>query len=96
MHMPGVLAADFHRGKCGLVWENRALASGMSLTEIKAAVRGLTPAELVDIEHLVVELRHAGEAEPRVREALPTDAGVPAAMDAVFDKHRELLRRLAQ
>ena len=68
----------------------------MSLTEIKAAVRGLTPAELVDIEHLVVELRHAGETEPRVREAQPGDADVPAAMDAVFEKHRELLRRLAQ
>ena len=96
MLMPGILAADFHRGKCGLVWENRALASGMSLTEIKAAVRGLTPAELVDIEHLVVELRHAGKTELRVGEAQPGDTDVPAAMDAVFDKHRELLRRLAQ
>ena len=69
----------------------------MSLTEIKAAVRGLTPAELVDIEHLVVKLRHGGgETDARVREAQPGDDDVPAAMDAVFEKHRELLRRLAQ
>lgn len=68
----------------------------MSLAEIKHAVRALTPAELADIERLVVELRQrAGEAEPRIREAQAGDADVPAAMDAVFEKHRELLR-LAQ
>ena len=69
----------------------------MSLAEIKNAVRALTPAELVDIELLVVELRQrAGDAAPAIREAQPADADVPAAMDAVFEKHRELLRRLAQ
>ena len=69
----------------------------MSLAEIKNAVRALTPAELADIERLVAELRcRTGEAEPPIREAQPADADVPAAMDAVFEKHRELLRRLAQ
>ena len=69
----------------------------MSLAEIKNAVRGLTPADLADIERLVAELRgREGEAESRIREAQPSDADVPAAMNAVFDKHRELLRRLAQ
>ena len=69
----------------------------MSLAEIKNAVRALTPAELSDIERLVIELRHrAGEDEQRIREAQSDDADVPAAMDAVFEKHRELLRRLAQ
>ena len=69
----------------------------MSLAEIKNAVRALTPAELADIERLVAELRRGtAEAEPRIREAQPADADVPAAMDGVFEKHRELLRRLAQ
>ena len=69
----------------------------MSLAEIKDAVRALTPAELADIERLVAELRRrTAEVEPRIREAQPADADVPAAMDAVFEKHRELLRRLAQ
>jgi hypothetical protein len=69
----------------------------MSLAEIKDAVRRLTPAELADIERLVVDLRREAEgSECRVREARPTDPDVPAAMDAVFEKHRELLRRLAQ
>lgn len=69
----------------------------MSLAEIKDAVRRLTPAELVDIERLVADLRREAEvSETRVREVQPNDPDVPAAMDAVFEKHRELLRRLAQ
>ena len=68
----------------------------MSLAEIKNAVRALTPAELADIERLVVDLpRRAGETGTAIREAQPADGDVPAAMDAVFEKHRELLRRLA-
>ena len=68
----------------------------MSLAEIKDAVRGLTPAELADIEQLVVELRQTPEAEPCIRVAYPSDPDVPAAMNAVFEKHRDVLRRLAQ
>ncbi len=66
----------------------------MSLAEIKEEMRHMSPAELADIERLAAELRQPGE--PQVRVVQPTDQDVPAAMDAVFDKHRELLRRLAQ
>ena len=40
-------------------------------------------------------LRRLGNDAPRVREAQLSDADVPAAMDAVFEKHRELLHRLS-
>lgn len=73
-----------------------ALISGMSLAEIKDAMRRLTPAELADIEQLVVDLRDTSKAEPRTRIAHPSDPDVPAAMKAVFEKHREVLHRLAQ
>ena len=66
---------------------------GMSVAEIKDALRTLSAAELADIEKLASDLRRA-PASPR--EVLPTDPDVPAAMDAVFEKHRELLQRLAQ
>ena len=65
----------------------------MSVAEIKSALRTLSAAELADIEQLAADLRRS---PPRVREAQPSDSDVPAAMDAVFEKHRELLRRLAQ
>ena len=69
----------------------------MSVAEIKAALRTLSAAELADIEQWAADLRqHPAETAPRVRVAQPSDADVPAAMDAVFEKHRELLRRLAQ
>ena len=69
----------------------------MSVAEIKDALRTLNAAELADIEQLAANLRqHPPEAAPLVREVQPSDAAVPAAMDAVFAKHRELLRRLAQ
>ena len=68
----------------------------MSLAEIKNAVRTLTPAELADVEQLVAELRQTSDTEPRIRVAYPSDPDVPAAMNAVFEKHRDVLRRLAQ
>lgn len=69
----------------------------MSVAEIKDALRTLSAAELADIERLAADLRQRpAEIGPRVREVQPSDADVPAAMDAVFEKHRELLRRLAQ
>jgi hypothetical protein len=69
----------------------------MSLAEMKNELRRLTPAELRELEKLLAEIRtENGEAAARVREAAPDDADVPAAVDAVFGKHRELLRKLAQ
>ena len=66
----------------------------MSVAEIKEEMRHMTAAELADIEKHAAELR--GGSEPRVRVAEPNDTDVPAAMDAVFSKHSDLLRRLAQ
>ena len=69
----------------------------MSVAEIKDALRTLGAAELADIEQLAADLRQRpAETMPGVRVVQPSDADVPAAMDAVFEKHRELLRRLAQ
>jgi len=69
----------------------------MSVAEIKEALRNLSAAELADIEQLASDLRQRPDAsDPRVRVVQPSDADVPAAMDAVFEKHRDLLRRLAQ
>ena len=69
----------------------------MSLAEMKNEMRRLTPAELVEIERLAAEIRaEHGQTQASVREAQPGDADVPAAMDAVFGKHGELLRKLAQ
>jgi isopropylmalate/homocitrate/citramalate synthase len=67
----------------------------MSLAEMKEELRRLTPEERRELARALVELE-APEIEPRVREAQPSDPGVVQAMDAVFSKHSELLRRLAQ
>jgi hypothetical protein len=90
-------AADFPAEKADWFGGRIEYIPNMSLAEIKEAVRGLTPTELADVERLVADLRReATSTQPRVREAQPADPDVPAAMDAVFEKHRELLRRLAQ
>ena len=69
----------------------------MSLAEIKDELRRLTPADRREIGKVLAELNAEGDdSTTRVREVTSTDADVPAAMDAVFEKHRELLRRLAQ
>jgi hypothetical protein len=66
----------------------------MSVAEIKEEMRRMTSSELADIEKLAVELQRGSET--RVREVQSSDADLQPAMDAVFDKHRDLLRRLAQ
>jgi hypothetical protein len=69
----------------------------MSVAEIKEEMRKLSVAELADIEQLASDLRRAAEAGvPAIRHAEAADPDVPAALDAVFAKHRELLHRLAQ
>ncbi len=69
----------------------------MSVAEIKEALGTLTAAELAEVEKLAADLRQrVSGAEPQVRVAQIADADVPAALDAVFEKHHKLLRRLAQ
>ena len=111
----------------GWFGKKSALVSGMSLAEIKDAVRRLSAEERRELAHALLAhallareapeaphqaasfaeakayvfdnygelLRGLGQDKPP-RVAQPTDADVPAAMDAVFEKHREVLRRLAQ
>jgi hypothetical protein len=69
----------------------------MSLAEIKEALRTLTADELADVAHLAAELRRgAASATETVRVVQPSDPDVQATMDAVFKKHHDLFRRLAQ
>lgn len=60
----------------------------MSLAEMKEELRRLSPAELVEIEKLVAEIR-AESVEKRVRNS-------QEAMDYVFDNFGDLLGRLAK
>jgi hypothetical protein len=70
-------------------------AGHMSVAEIKEQMRQMYALDVADIGQFAVELLR--KAEPvSVREVSPTDLDVPAAMDEIFEKHRELLRRLAQ
>jgi hypothetical protein len=68
----------------------------MSFSEIKDALPSLTRAELAEIARTTAELESAPEPRPTVREVQPSDPGAAAAIDAVFRKHHDLLRRLAQ
>jgi hypothetical protein len=67
----------------------------MSLAEIKEALRHLPAGDLADIERFAADLRRDAEG-PSIRIVRPDDPDALAAENAVFEKHRELLRRLAQ
>ncbi len=67
----------------------------MSVAEIKDEIRRMSAEERKEIARTLAEIEGA-EAQPAVREVHPSDPDVAAAMDAVFNKHRELLHRLAQ
>jgi len=68
----------------------------MSVAEIKQALQTLKPEELAEVAKEISSLGASGDSATRIREVGPGDPGVAQAMDAVFDKHRELLGRLAQ
>ena len=66
----------------------------MSVAEIKEELHRLSPEERNEISRALAALSE--EKSSLIREVQPTDADLPAAMDAVFSKHRDLLGRLAQ
>ena len=86
------LAAGFHGENAGWFGAGGALASGMSLAEIKNELPHLSAEERKELARALLALEASREPE-----AEPRPAGSFAVAQAyVFENYGDLLRRLAQ